>query len=392
MKPVTRKRPQLGFKCFDEDWEQHTLKEIVKKQIKGKAQLNNLSEGNIDYLDASRLNGGIPFFTNGTKNVEKDDILILWDGSKAGTVYTGFSGALGSTLKAYKTTSNSTFVYQFLKRQQELIYKNYRTPNIPHVQKDFLNVFKISTPNFAEQQKIGTFFKQLDELITLRQHQLDQLKALKKGYLQKMFPRNGVKVPELRFKGFADDWEQRKVSSISKKTYGGGTPKTSIKEFWNGVIPWIQSSDLESHKLFNVSPKKYITNESIRKSATKLVPANSIAIVTRVGVGKLALMTFEYTTSQDFLSLSDLQVDPYFGIYSLYAMLQKESNDLQGTSIKGITKLDLLDKELMIPKKNNEQEKIGIFFRQLEKFITLNQHKLDKLKELKKAYLQKMFC
>ena len=134
MKPVTRKRPQLGFKCFDEDWEQHTLKEIVKKQIKGKAQLNNLSEGNIDYLDASRLNGGIPFFTNGTKNVEKDDILILWDGSKAGTVYTGFSGALGSTLKAYKTTSNSTFVYQFLKRQQELIYKNYRTPNIPHVQ------------------------------------------------------------------------------------------------------------------------------------------------------------------------------------------------------------------------------------------------------------------
>ena len=392
MKPVTRKRPQLGFKCFDEDWEQHTLKEIVKKQIKGKAQLNNLGEGNIDYLDASRLNGGIPFFTNGTKNVEKDDILILWDGSKAGTVYTGFSGALGSTLKAYKTTSNSTFVYQFLKRQQELIYKNYRTPNIPHVQKDFLNVFKISTPNFAEQQKIGTFFKQLDELITLRQHQLDQLKALKKGYLQKMFPRNGVKVPELRFKGFADDWEQRKVSSISKKTYGGGTPKTSIKEFWNGVIPWIQSSDLESHKLFNVSPKKYITNESIRKSATKLVPANSIAIVTRVGVGKLALMTFEYTTSQDFLSLSDLQVDPYFGIYSLYAMLQKESNDLQGTSIKGITKLDLLDKELMIPKKNNEQEKIGIFFRQLEKFITLNQHKLDKLKELKKAYLQKMFC
>ncbi|WP_278251039.1 restriction endonuclease subunit S [Enterococcus sp. DIV1271a] len=195
----------------------------------------------------------------------------------------------------------------------------------------------------------------------------------------------------MRFAGFTEEWEQRKVVQIAKDTYGGGTPKTSIKKFWNGDIPWIQSSDLETNRLFNVSPKKRITDEAVQKSATKIIPSNSIAIVTRVGVGKLALMSFEYATSQDFLSLSELQVDPYFGIYSLYTMLQKDLNNIQGTSIKGMTKSDLLVKKLTVPKSIEEQEKIGIFFKQLDDTLALNQNKLSQLKNLKKALLQSMF-
>ena len=198
-------------------------------------------------------------------------------------------------------------------------------------------------------------------------------------------------VPELRFEGFEDDWEQRKVFQFAKDTYGGGTPKTSVKEFWNGAIPWIQSSDLETNRLFNVSPKKKITDEAVQKSATKIIPSNSIAIVTRVGVGKLALMSFEYATSQDFLSLSELQVDPYFGSYSLYTMLQKELNNIQGTSIKGMTKSDLLEKRIMIPKNAEEQKKIGTLFKQLDYTITLHQCKLEQLKRIKKAFLQQLF-
>ncbi|AGE31504.1 TPA: restriction endonuclease subunit S [Enterococcus faecium] len=197
--------------------------------------------------------------------------------------------------------------------------------------------------------------------------------------------------PEIRFPGFTEDWEQRKVFEISKVTYGGGTPKTNTKEFWNGNIPWIQSSDLEINRLFNVSPKKKITNEAVKKSAAKIIPPNSIAIVTRVGVGKLALMPFEYATSQDFLSLSELQIDSYFGIFSLYSMLQKELKNIQGTSIKGMTKSDLLEKKVTIPKKCEEQQKIGTFFKQLDDTITLHQRKLDLLKETKKGFLQKMF-
>nr|CAI79473.1 HsdS-type I specificity subunit [Lactobacillus delbrueckii subsp. lactis] len=179
--------PVVRFEGFSDEWEQRKLKDVVEKQIKGKAQLEKLAPGEVEYLDTSRLNGGQAILTNGLKDVTLDDILILWDGSKAGTVYHGFEGALGSTLKAYRTSANSKFVYQYLKRHQDNIYNNYRTPNIPHVQKDFLNVFTISVPVSDEQEKIGSFFKQLDDTIDLHQRKLDLLKEQKKGFLQKMF-------------------------------------------------------------------------------------------------------------------------------------------------------------------------------------------------------------
>ncbi|CCJ65751.1 restriction endonuclease subunit S [Leuconostoc falkenbergense] len=199
------------------------------------------------------------------------------------------------------------------------------------------------------------------------------------------------KTPQIRFKGFTDDWEEHKLGDLSQDTIGGGTPKTSVTEFWNGEIPWIQSSDLANDKLYGVLPKKFITEDAVKNSATKLIPANSIAIVTRVGVGKLAFMPYEFASSQDFLSLSNLQVDCNFGMYSIYKMLQRELNNVQGTSIKGITKADLLDKETFVPIKVEEQQKIGSFFKQLDDTIALHQRKLDLLKEQKKGFLQKMF-
>ena len=199
------------------------------------------------------------------------------------------------------------------------------------------------------------------------------------------------KSPQLRFEGFTDDWEERKLEDYSENTFGGGTPKTGIDEYWTGDIPWIQSSDLKKEQLYNVQPSKFITDDAVKNSATKLVPKNSIAIVTRVGVGKLALLPFEYATSQDFLSLSNLKVDKWFGIYSTYTMLQKELNNIQGTSIKGITKPELLKKKMRTPSLIDEQSKIGTFFKQLDDIIALHQRKLDLLKEQKKGYLQKMF-
>ena len=196
--------------------------------------------------------------------------------------------------------------------------------------------------------------------------------------------------PEIRFKGYTDEWEQRKLSEIALQTYGGGTPKTANEEFWKGNIPWIQSSDLIEEQLFNVKPRKYISQEAISKSATKLVPQNSIAIVTRVGVGKLAFMPFSYATSQDFLSLSDLKIEPEFAVYALYKMMQLVSNEVQGTSIKGITKDELLAKEILIPG-CEEQKKIGAYLHNLDHLITLHQRKCDEIKSLKKYMLQKMF-
>ena len=177
---------------------------------------------------------------------------------------------------------------------------------------------------------------------------------------------------------------------MAEKTYGGGTPTTSNEAFWNGNIPWIQSSDIVDGKLIGVEPRKYITQTGLNSSATQLVPKNSIAIITRVGVGKLAYMPFSYSTSQDFLSLSKLNTEPFFTVYACYKKLQSELNTVQGTSIKGITKDELLAKTISMPV-YSEQKQIGSFFAQLDTLITLHQRKYEKLVNIKKSMLDKMF-
>ncbi|ORI01730.1 hypothetical protein B5723_11225 [Mammaliicoccus sciuri] len=198
-------------------------------------------------------------------------------------------------------------------------------------------------------------------------------------------------VPELRFPEFDGEWEEKKIGELSQKTISGGTPRTSKLEFWNGDIPWIQSSDLSMNKLYIDSSNKSITEEAIDNSSAKIIPAKSIAIVTRVGVGKLAFVDFKYSTSQDFISLANLIFDTNFSIYSLYNKIKIISKNLQGTSIKGITKNELLNTVMLMPLDIVEQQKIGEFFSKLDRQIELEEQKLAKLEEQKKGYMQKIF-
>ena len=239
-------------------------------------------------------------------------------------------------------------------------------------------------PPLEEQERITEILTQCDHVIELKEQKLDELKQLKKEFLRKMFPAKGCDTPEIRFPGFTGAWEQRKISELAEKTYGGGTPTTSNEAFWNGNIPWIQSSDIVDGKLMGVEPRKYITQTGLNSSATQLVPKDSIAIITRVGVGKLAYMPFSYSTSQDFLSLSKLNTEPFFTVYACYKKLQSELNTVQGTSIKGITKNELLAKTISVPV-YSEQKQIGSFFTQLDTLITLHQRELEKTKTYKKT-------
>lgn len=249
--------------------------------------------------------------------------------------------------------------------------------------KDFYSC-AVPVPPIAEQKKIAEVLSCCDRVIELKQQLIAELQRLKSGFLQAMFPTKGHSEPDIRFPEFSDTWEQRKVSELSEKTFGGGTPKTSNDSFWKGNLPWIQSSDLIEGSLFDVEPRKYISQEAVDKSATKLVPEKSVAIVTRVGVGKLAFMPFSYATSQDFLSLSALKTEPQFTVYALYKKLQSELNAVQGTSIKGVTKDELLAKEVMIPC-YKEQEKIGSYLHSLDHLITLHQQELEETKKKKKS-------
>lgn len=196
--------------------------------------------------------------------------------------------------------------------------------------------------------------------------------------------------PKIRFKGFVDAWEQRKLGEIAGNVIGGGTPKTSVAEYWDGSIPWIQSSNVQENEMFEFEIPKSITQIGLDKSAAKLIPKNSIAVVTHVGVGKLVFVPFSYATSQDFTSLAELKTDAKFTCYSLYQRIQNDLHIVQGSAIKGITKEDLLTKEIMVPE-IEEQKKIGEYFRRFDRLITLHQCKLDISVKIKSGLLQQLF-
>ena len=242
-------------------------------------------------------------------------------------------------------------------------------------------------PSYEEQTQIGNFFKQLDDTIALHQRELEKFKILKTSYLEHIFL---GKVSLFTAKNTIT-WEQRKLGDLAHTFIGGGTPATNNIEFWDGSIPWLQSSDLIEDIVFNIIPRKFISKKALKKSATKLIPSNSITIVTRVGVGKLALIPYEFATSQDFISFSELKLDLIFASYAFYRLMKEESKSTQGTSIKGITKEVILNKYIYVPKSKEEQTQIGNFFKQLDDTIALHQKELAKYQQIKAACLEKMF-
>lgn len=198
------------------------------------------------------------------------------------------------------------------------------------------------------------------------------------------------KKPKIMFSNFKNNWKIFSFYNLANVFQSGGTPSTKEPSFWGGTIPWIQSSDIQKDVLFGVKPQKFISEEGLQNSSAKLITKNSIAIVTRVGVGKLAIIDQDYATSQDFLSLSDFNGDTQFIVYSIYRMLQKESTQLQGTSIKGITKENLLSKKISLPE-IDEQSAIGSLFRILDDLLVGYKNNLANYQSLKATMLSKMF-
>lgn len=402
------KKPALRFKGFTDPWEQRKLGDVADIVGGGTPSTNNPNywDGDIDWYAPAEIAGQIYFDSSQRKiteqGYENSSAKMLPPGtvlftSRAGIGKTAILSKKGCTnqgfqsIVPYNDELDSYFVFSRtdeLKQYGELVGAGSTFVEVSGKQMAAMNLKMPTT--IEEQQTIGRFFKRLDTLITLHQRKYEKLLNIKKSMLDKMFPQNGVSVPEIRFKGFTDPWEQRKISELAEKTYGGGTPTTSNEAFWNGNIPWIQSSDIVDGKLMGVEPRKYITQTGLNSSATQLVPKDSIAIITRVGVGKLAYMPFSYSTSQDFLSLSKLNTEPFFTVYACYKKLQSELNTVQGTSIKGITKDELLAKTISVPV-YSEQKQIGSFFTQLDTLITLHQRKLEKLQNIKKSCLEKMF-
>ena len=172
---------------------------------------------------------------------------------------------------------------------------------------------------------------------------------------------------------------------------GGGTPSSSNESFWQGTIPWVSSSDIVENDIKNISISRYITEEAVAHSATKLCPAPSILIVSRVGVGKIALSKEAICTSQDFCNLVNIKVDPIFLTYCLSQIMKRKSMEVQGTSIKGITISEIQKISINIPSLQ-EQKKIGKILSLLDERIATQNKIIDKLQSLIKGLNNSLYA
>ena len=201
--------------------------------------------------------------------------------------------------------------------------------------------------------------------------------------------KNISNVPNLRFPQFAGEWEKAVLDDLGDFT-GGGTPTSSNIDYWKGTIPWISSSDLEEENISKINISRYITKDAILNSATKLCYAPVIAIVTRVGVGKIAYSKENICTSQDFTNITNLKCDGLFLSYLLSKILKKKAGEAQGTSIKGITSKEIKLIKLHIPSLT-EQQKIASLLSLIDERITTQSKIIEGLKELKASLSKQLF-
>ena len=409
MSKEKRRVPKLRFPGFTEDWEQRKLiyifnDFIVPMRDKPKVFSGTTPWTRIEDIEGRYINTSLSGQFVSDETIKSMNLKVIPKGSLivSASATFGVVAIVNNDLITNQTfiglVPNKDFDIDFLYSLFEApttkgkLLKLSAGSTIFYIARESFENLVLSVPSKEEQIKISKVFKSIDDSITLHQRKLNNLKLKKKALLQKLFPKNGERYPELRFPGFTDAWEQRKLDDIAKIKTGGGTPKTTNLEYWSGDIPWIQSSDLVEGDVVHVNIKKFINNNALKNSAAKLISRDSIALVTRVGVGKVAVINQDFTTSQDFLSLSGFDGnDIKFIAYQLFRLMQENAKVLQGTSIKGITKTDLIEQSIAIPNSIKEQSLIANILSQTDSIITLHQRKLDHLQLQKKALLQQMF-
>ncbi|WP_168526233.1 restriction endonuclease subunit S [Acinetobacter sp. A3] len=198
-----------------------------------------------------------------------------------------------------------------------------------------------------------------------------------------------MSVPKLRFKEFENDWINTKVKDLGEFS-SGGTPSKDIHDYWNGNIPWISSSDLNEESIFDIRINRFISEDAIKNSATKKIPKNSILLVSRVGVGKVALTNQELCTSQDFTALTPKKDYALFIAYLMKNITPRLLDLNQGTSIKGFVREDLISLPISLPSKA-EQTKIASFLSNVDEKISQLTQKHELLSQYKQGMMQKLF-
>lgn len=405
-------KPTIRFKGYTEDWEQRKLGDVC--EIKDSARIPNSewSESGVPYIRASDVTNenrdGVlfisqeryEFYKNRTGAPTKDDVLFNGGGEIGKSLLIVDENPIyvqgGAVLYAC-TSESSELVGQYLKIYFETTHaKSYIDAasaggTMKHFTLKPSQMMPILMPSVDEQEKLGTYFSNLDNLITLHQRKCEETKILKKYMLQKMFPQNGQKVPEIRFKGFTEDWEQRKLDDWGTFYYGRSCPKWSVTE--DATIPCIRYGELYTKfgaKIDKVYSYTNMSPENLRfsKGTEVLIP--------RVGEDPMDYNHCTWLSMPDvaigeMISVFNTDNNPLFTATMFNATLQNEfAMRVEGGSVTNLYFEKLKNIEVSFPSLN-EQERIATYFDSLDHLITLHQRKYEELKNIKKFMLQNMF-
>ena len=400
-------KPKIRFKGYQDDWEQRKLGDVSESYSGGTPSVGNKSYygGSIPFIRSAEINSESTelFLTeegltnSSARMVYKGDILYALYGATSGeTGRSRINGAINQAILAILPHDgyDSEFLMQWLRKSKQNITDVYLQGGQGNLSGAIVKALDVNFPSLAEQWQIGNYFQSIDHLITLHQRKCDEAKKLKKFMLQKMFPQNGSRVPEIRFDGFTDDWEQRKLGEVTDCIKNGYTYKadgsrehkykiTRIETISSGVINTekLGSSD-EVNKNF-----KLVEGDILFSHINSLPYIANTAIYTE-NLG-------EIYHGMNLLNIRAKQniIDVCFLLY----LLKKESNrDWFRTIAKpavnqaSISTTEVSLFEFQMPN-IKEQQAIGTYFRNLDHLITLHQQKCGDLKNLKKYMLQNMF-
>ncbi len=285
-----------------------------------------------------------------------------------------------------KNYIEQVFISGFLNRQlSKKINHGVRDDGLLNLTgEDFYKSY-IIIPPLPEQEKIAEILQTQDKVIELQQKKIDELKRLKKGYLSKMFPKKGCNVPEIRFPGFTDAWEQRKLGELGTITTGN-TPSTSIPDYYSddGIV-WVTPTDICENITFESARKL----SDLGQQVGRVVPKNTILVTCIASIGKNTMLgnTGSFNQQINGLTPNENKYDPYFLLTESALWSAKMKGSAASGTMQIVNRTEFSELKTWLPSLI-EQQAIGAFFKQLDNLITLHQRECDEEKQKKKALMQ----
>ena len=386
--------PKVRFKGFTKDWEQRKFSDIASRESVSRESSYDLPS--LEYEDViaeeGRLNKDISLKENIKKGIVFDGSQVLYGKLRPylhNWLNPDFSGvAVGDWWVLKPNNADKSFIYRLIQTQRfDDIANQSAGSKMPRADWNLVSNTEFAVPvSQEEQEKIGEYFSSLDHLITLHQRKCEQTKNLKKYMLQKMFPQNGAKVPEIRFNGFTHDWEQRKFGSLLEETRNKTIFEDEDTLLSCAIDGMYLNSELFSHfrGSSNIGYLKVKKNDLILSAQNLHLGNCNVNLRFEHGIISPAYKVYELVGCNPLFMQAWVKKD------STKDFFLKSSTEGASVCRKNIVWEELYKQELPVPS-IEEQTKVGEYFYSLDHLITLHQRKCDELKKMKKFMLQNMF-